>query len=1091
MTELVGQGKPFHSAVDKAAGMLKRKVGTGAEFMKELMGVTGIKPTELQERGLTEIMGMPRMTHDQFMANLATRPAPAIHEKVLGEKPALPSKEVLRRNANDLIRVRAREYASEGTDTSAEYRRLAAEEMQRLRSNHMDQALRLAEERATENPSSTYHKGYTLPGGENYREMLIKAPKKPDYRGQIEAAHRELRSMPYSKRTPEQEERVGQLARLMRELEAKEKELPEQFPGVGGHFGGEPGILASMRLKDRLGPNGEKLLHLEELQSDWHQQGREKGYDTPERRMEKETALNNLLAERSRLLDEQQRLEELAKPFTSMGKDAPANIIDQWSIVSNRLQNLQTEQNKLGRTFNEGVPDAPFKKNWEEMAIKRLIHHAAEKGYHGIVMTPGQEQADRYSLSKHVGAVSYNPEEKHFQAFKPNRETVLNEKGVTPERIAELIGKEASEKLMSAPQTMGHHYLEGENLDVGSQGMKGFYDKKVPNIFNAVGKKHGVKMQLHGHTIEKEPANRLQVGEMTYEDPAKLAQLHHFPITEPMRQDVLKNGLPLYNTGGVIHKAEGGNVQPSVEQMRMALQNKGTFPKYGIQSIGANEAPSMSPKYYIEPGNDGHPSVGGVDMNTLKPGMQLVQQDAQAMQPPQGTPQGAPQGGNNSSPLGAPPSPQGGQSNILSMTPQGQALGAMTTQQPPNPMGMASGGSMHYAPSRPLSQSEISDMAERMVRQSKGLEMPSTTTKQQFEREKNLPIDIRKSGKEIQQPIIDYSQHLGASSVGVPGDPSRGGLVPSTNKKGFPVAKAGETLRGIGGQKLESPVGLFGGYKYGAYGHPMAWASDLGSSAGMFNVVKKLAEENPDAEILGHYHKMTPESLHHAVHMLHTVLSHHQPHNLNDEHIALLDHLMKKVAITKGKNDIPYPEFPGFKKPEEVMLHGSLKSGMRKKIIKLLGTEKYFPGGKQKMDDIMYAISHPELRNMETGSGGSAIIRFDPTVDLKSTQSLHPTYGHDIPSKLIGRTRYITPAHILAPRSMANAEREIKAMGKKVVPFNQAKMNIIREPIDEQYVNQMGEYEHEMKKRLGYKKGGKVANMDTMRLELSKKTKKA
>ena len=425
------------------------------------------------------------------------------------------------------------------------------------------------------------------------------------------------------------------------------------------------------------------------------------------------------------------------------------------------------------------------------------------------------------------------------------------------------------------------------------------------------------------------------------------------------------------------------------------------------------------------------------------------------------------------------------------MTPQGQALGAMNTQQPPNPMGMASGGSMHYAPSRPLSQSEISDMAERMVRQSKGLEMPSTTTKQQFEREKNLPIDIRKSGKEIQQPIIDYSQHLGASSVGVPGDPSRGGLVPSTNKKGFPVAKAGETLRGIGGQKLESPVGLFGGYKYGAYGHPMAWASDLGASAGMFNVVKKLAEENPDAEILGHYHKMTPESLHHAVHMLHTVLSHHQPHNLNDEHIALLDHLMKKVAITKGKNDIPYPEFPGFKKPEEVMLHGSLKSGMRKKIIKLLGTEKYFPGGKQKMDDIMYAISHPELRNMETGSGGSAIIRFDPTVDLKSTQSLHPTYGHDIPSKLIGRTRYITPAHILAPRSMANAEREIKAMGKKVVPFNQAKMNIIREPIDEQYVNQMGEYEHEMKKRLGYKKGGKVANMDTMRLELSKKTKKA
>jgi hypothetical protein len=76
-------------------------------------------------------------------------------------------------------------------------------------------------------------------------------------------------------------------------------------------------------------------------------------------------------------------------------------------------------------------------------------------------------------------------------------------------------------------------------------------------------------------------------------------------------------------------------------------------------------------------------------MNTLTPGMQLVQQDAQAMQPPQGTPQSAPQGGSASSPLGAPPSPQDGQSNILNMTPQGQALGAMA---PPQPQGMATGG---------------------------------------------------------------------------------------------------------------------------------------------------------------------------------------------------------------------------------------------------------------------------------------------------------------------------------------------------------------------------------------------------------------
>jgi hypothetical protein len=200
---------------------------------------------------------------------------------------------------------------------------------------------------------------------------------------------------------------------------------------------------------------------------------------------------------------------------------------------------------------------------------------------------------------------------------------------------------------------------------------------------------------------------------------------------------------------------------------------------------------------------------------------------------------------------------------------------------------------------------------------------------------------------------------------------------------------------------------------------------------------------------------------------------------------------MRNVAVTTGKNDVPYPTFPGFENPEDVMFHGSLNSGMRKKIIGLLGKDKYFPGGKQKMEDIIYAMSHPELRNIETGAGGSSILKFDPTRELRQQISAHPTYGHDIPSKLIGRTRYITPAEIIAPRSMHNAKREIEAMGgKKVIPFNQAKLNIIREPIDEQYVNQMGEYENAMRKRLGYKKGGTVKltpNQDTMRLALTRK----
>lgn len=457
MKKLVGQGKPFHSAVDKAAGMLKRKVGTGAEFMKELMGITGIKPTEIQERGLNEVMGMPRMTHDQFMAALASKPAPAIEEKVF---------------ANKLLR----------------------------------------------NPGSEpdpHHEKWTLPGGDNYREMLIKAPKGIDNQEKIMELDAKIRHTPMFNSTPQQQADIAKYYNQIKELKAQEAASPKPFQGVPHHFGGEPGILASMRLKDRTGPNGEKLLHLEELQSDWHQQGREHGYE-----------LNS---------------EEQQKQFAG------------WP----------------------GVPDAPFKKNWEEVALKRLIHHAAEKGYHGIVVTPGAEQADRYSLAKYIDSIMLVPNPHPNANSRPYYYKAFNKEGhrvaddtVDEQSLAQHIGKEAAEKLLAQePNPMGERMISGANLVTGGEGMKAFYDKKVPNILNGIGRKYGVKTQLHGHQVAinngmLEP----QQGGGYKQTPPETKAVHHFPITEEMRKDVLANGLPLYAGGGEVDAEEvfmgkGGKVK--------------------------------------------------------------------------------------------------------------------------------------------------------------------------------------------------------------------------------------------------------------------------------------------------------------------------------------------------------------------------------------------------------------------------------------------------------------------------------------------------------------------------------------------------
>ena len=561
MQPLTGQGKPFHSALDKAAALLKRKVGTGQEFMKELQGLGGIKQAEMDERKLAALLGMPKMTHEQFMKELASRPMPAIHEKVFGEK-----------INEDFVKELAQEYAYEAAldslhedgvrgNLASDLAKDMAKENYR---EYWDEAMR----EVGKGSGATYHEQYTIPGGENYREMLIKAPEGSD-----------------------------------------------QFAGLRYHYNGEPGILASMRLKDRLVPDLEgehnvkiiggggtsnkkfktraeaeafanvkhqggyrteltptqtkKLLHLEELQSDWHQQGRDHGYKSE---FEPEEELIN---KRNDLYDARTEIVRKALEIEKKEGLIPLEMQEQINSINDQLRAVEERKDKS----RFAIPDAPFKKNWEEMALKRLIHHAAENGYHGIVVTPGAEQADRYSLAKHIDSIMLLPnpypnKDTHpyyFKAFDKEGNKVADD-NVNEEKLQEYIGKEPAQQLLSAqPNHMGERMISGANIVTGDKGMKGFYDKKVPNILNSIGKKYGVKTQLHGHKLKtgkdlnfpEEISRRNNLPSFV---PGEEHQVHHFPITEEMRKDILTNGLPMYDHGGEVDAEEvfmgkGGKVK--------------------------------------------------------------------------------------------------------------------------------------------------------------------------------------------------------------------------------------------------------------------------------------------------------------------------------------------------------------------------------------------------------------------------------------------------------------------------------------------------------------------------------------------------
>jgi hypothetical protein len=333
---------------------------------------------------------------------------------------------------------------------------------------------------------------YTLPGGENYRELLIRMPNKSG----------------------------------------------QNFSS--SHFD-EENILAHLRVNDRV-IDGKKTLFVEEVQSDWHQAGRKKGYVKPESKIELRNKLDAIQNERTKLLAEKQKLEEQANPYTSEGKDAPPEIVDRWSAISNRINDLQTEQNNLGRKPFEGVPDAPFKTTWHELAMKRAIQLASEGSYDRIAFTTGKQQADRYSLSKQINdlkAEKIKGGEKSGQyeitaTDKNGRPAIY--KVVKEDELEGLIGKDLAKKIVDdAPAYPDGKSYTGLELDVGGEGMKGFYDNILPKFLDKYGKKWDAKVGMTDMPIgkNKEP-------------------VHYMDITPKMKESVLTKGQPLFQMAPAI-----------------------------------------------------------------------------------------------------------------------------------------------------------------------------------------------------------------------------------------------------------------------------------------------------------------------------------------------------------------------------------------------------------------------------------------------------------------------------------------------------------------------------------------------------------
>ena len=179
------------------------------------------------------------------------------------------------------------------------------------------------------------------------------------------------------------------------------------------------GVLAHARIQD-LEVDGKKMLFIEEIQSDWHNEGHKHGY----RQKGQKTESDIIHADNDAYEDfwNSHVIQVLTNKLREAGyENAPTIVSNLWNgdttstyaflerigisltndekgyIEEQAYQSKERNQELKNAAKDNSAPDAPFKDNYHEYVLKRLIRMAAEQGYDSIGWTPADVQSGRWS----------------------------------------------------------------------------------------------------------------------------------------------------------------------------------------------------------------------------------------------------------------------------------------------------------------------------------------------------------------------------------------------------------------------------------------------------------------------------------------------------------------------------------------------------------------------------------------------------------------------------------------------------------------------------------------------------------------------
>ena len=344
------------------------------------------------------------------------------------------------------------------------------------------------------------------------------------------------------------------------------------------HFGDAGGgrAVAWIRFGETTDKDGKRVLVIDEIQSKRHQDGREKGYRNDKVLTARLDALKESAAKVGMTFNADVRGRSLQ--FLDMEGNPIGTITrkptDEQSEIMAQVRNVLFT--------NDGVPSAPFEKNWQELAMKRMLRYAAENGFDKVAWTTGEQQAERYSLSKAVkkttvSVMSDNTrmvtlDFRHDEGYMDFKQMRVDEKGTiiggdfTGSQLSDIVGKEFAIKIMGVEAE--RETFTDNDLRIGGEGMKGFYDKILPSFVSKYTKKWGGKVE-------------------ETELPETGLSMHSVDVTPQMKEDVMK-GQPMFM------RTSSGTIYGWTVNGRIYLTKDGINPNTPVHEYAHLWAESMA-----------------------------------------------------------------------------------------------------------------------------------------------------------------------------------------------------------------------------------------------------------------------------------------------------------------------------------------------------------------------------------------------------------------------------------------------------------------------------------------------------------------